>query len=88
MLLETCKISKFFTASVRRYKIRGIRNLIFYGPPEHPQFLSELLSFPFLDDGVDASDVVSRVIYSKYDKFKLERIVGTKGVKGLLEGCS
>ncbi|OAX39772.1 DUF1253-domain-containing protein [Rhizopogon vinicolor AM-OR11-026] len=71
----------------RRYKIRGIRNLIFYGPPEHPQFFSELLSFPFLDDGVEASDVVSRVIYSKYDKFRVERIVGTKGVKGLLEGC-
>ncbi|KAG2135423.1 DUF1253-domain-containing protein [Suillus clintonianus] len=70
----------------RRYKIRGIRNLIFYGPPEHPQFFSEFLSFPFLDDGVEASDVMSRVIYSKYDKFRLERIVGTKGVKGLLEG--
>lgn len=70
----------------RRYKIRGIRNLIFYGPPEHPQFFSEFLSFPFLDDGVEGSDVMSKVIYSKYDKFRLERIVGTKGVKGLLEG--
>ncbi|KAJ8584541.1 DUF1253-domain-containing protein, partial [Rhizopogon salebrosus TDB-379] len=62
----------------RRYKIRGIRNLIFYGTPEHPQFFSEFLSFPFLDDEVEASDVASRVIYSKYDKFRLERIVGTK----------
>ncbi|KAG2051932.1 digestive organ expansion factor [Suillus hirtellus] len=70
----------------RRYKIRGIRNLIFYGPPEHPQFFSEFLSFPFLDDGVEASDVMSKVIYSKYDKFRLERIVGTKGLKGLVEG--
>ncbi|KAM6494528.1 Digestive organ expansion factor [Amanita muscaria] len=26
----------------RRYKIRGIRNLIFYGPPNHPQFFTEL----------------------------------------------
>ncbi|KAJ8584268.1 DUF1253-domain-containing protein [Rhizopogon salebrosus TDB-379] len=72
----------------RRYKIRGIRNLIFYGTPEHPQFFSEFLSFPFLDDGVEASDVASRIIYSKYDKFRLERIVGTKGAKGLLEACS
>ncbi|KAG2148663.1 DUF1253-domain-containing protein [Suillus bovinus] len=70
----------------RRYKIRGIRNIIFYGPPEHPQFFSEFLSFPFLDDGVEASDIMSRVMYSKYDKFRLERIVGTKGVKSLLEG--
>ncbi|KAF9653991.1 DUF1253-domain-containing protein [Thelephora ganbajun] len=61
----------------RRYKIRGIRNLIFYGPPDHPQFFSEFLSFPFLDDGVDASDVTCRVLYSKYDFFRMERIVGT-----------
>jgi U3 small nucleolar RNA-associated protein 25 len=61
-----------------RYKIRGIRNLIFYGPPDHPQFFSEFLSFPFLDDGVDASDVTCRVLYSKYDFFRMERIVGTK----------
>jgi U3 small nucleolar RNA-associated protein 25 len=61
-----------------RYKIRGIRNLIFYGPPDHPQFFSELLSFPLLDDGVEAVDVTCRVLYSKYDFFRMERIVGTK----------
>ena len=61
-----------------RYKIRGIRNLIFYGPPDHPQFFSEFLSFPFLDGGVDVSDVTCRVLYSKYDFFRMERIVGTK----------
>lgn len=65
-------------ATFRRYKIRGIRNLIFYGPPDHPQFFSEFLSFPFLDDGVDASDVTCRVLYSKYDFLAMERIVGTK----------
>ncbi|KAE9403904.1 digestive organ expansion factor, partial [Gymnopus androsaceus JB14] len=26
----------------KRYKLRGIRNLVFYGPPDHPQFYSEL----------------------------------------------
>jgi U3 small nucleolar RNA-associated protein 25 len=84
----TCTTWFLHCLGICRYSIRGIRNIIFYGPPEHPQFFSELLSFPFLDDGVDASDVVSRVIYSKYDKFRLERIVGAKGVKGLLECCS
>lgn len=64
--------------SLYRYKIRGIRNLIFYGPPDHPQFFTEFLSFPFLDDGVDASDVTCRVLYSKYDFFRMERIAGTK----------
>ncbi|KIM69268.1 hypothetical protein SCLCIDRAFT_1208697 [Scleroderma citrinum Foug A] len=70
----------------RRYQIRGIRNVIFYGPPDHPQFFSEFLSYPFIDDGVDASDVSCRVLYCKYDRFRLERILGSAGVKGLLQG--
>ncbi|KAF5357301.1 hypothetical protein D9758_005878 [Tetrapyrgos nigripes] len=62
----------------KRYKIRGIRNLVFYGPPDHPQYYTELLSYPFLDEGVDSSDVTCRVLYSKYDWFRLERIAGTE----------
>ncbi|OSD06957.1 digestive organ expansion factor [Trametes coccinea BRFM310] len=69
----------------RRYKIRGIRNLIFYGPPDHPQFYTEYLSYPFLDDGVDASDVTCRVLYSKYDWLRLERIAGTEGAAELVK---
>ncbi|KAF5377707.1 hypothetical protein D9757_009357 [Collybiopsis confluens] len=65
-------------SSVFRYKIRGIRNLVFYGPPDHPQFYSEYLSFPFLDDGVESQDVTCRLLYSKYDWFRLERIAGTE----------
>ncbi|KAF9264165.1 digestive organ expansion factor [Marasmius fiardii PR-910] len=69
----------------KRYKIRGIRNIIFYGPPDHPQFYSELLSYPFLDDGVEASDVTCRVLYSKYDWFRLERIAGTEAAAELIK---
>ncbi|KAI0358530.1 digestive organ expansion factor [Trametes cingulata] len=69
----------------RRYKIRGIRNLIFYGPPDHPQFYTEYLSYPFLDDGVDASDVTCRVLYSKYDWLRLERIAGTEVATELIK---
>jgi U3 small nucleolar RNA-associated protein 25 len=68
-----------------RYKIRGIRNLIFYGPPDHSQFFTELLSYPFLDEGVEASDVTCRVLYSKYDWFRLERIAGTDGAVDLIK---
>lgn len=68
-----------------RYKIRGIRNLIFYGPPDHAQFYTEYLSYPFLDDGVDASDVTCRVLYSKYDWLRLERIAGTEGAAELIK---
>ncbi|KAH9892650.1 digestive organ expansion factor [Cubamyces lactineus] len=69
----------------RRYKIRGIRNLIFYGPPDHAQFYTEYLSYPFLDDGVDASDVTCRTLYSKYDWLRLERIAGTEGAAELIQ---
>ena len=68
-----------------RYKLRGIRNLIFYGPPDHAQFYTEFLSFPFLDDDVDASDVTCRVLYSKYDWLRLERIAGTEGATQLIK---
>ncbi|KAJ7824661.1 digestive organ expansion factor [Mycena olivaceomarginata] len=71
----------------KRYKIRGIRNLIFYGPPEHPQFYTELLSCPFLDEGVEAGDVTCRVVYSKYDWFRLERIAGTEGAVELIKAA-
>ncbi|KAJ7187894.1 digestive organ expansion factor [Mycena filopes] len=71
----------------KRYKIRGVRNLIFYGPPENPQFYTELLSWPFLDEGVEAADVTCRVLYSKYDWFRLERIAGTDGAVELIKAA-
>lgn len=71
-----------------RYKIRGVRNLIFYGLPDHPQFYTEFLSFPFLDDGVDASDVTCKALYCKYDWMKLERIAGTERALELLKSAS
>ncbi|KAF8907832.1 digestive organ expansion factor [Gymnopilus junonius] len=68
----------------RRYKLRGSRNIVFYGPPDHAQYFTEFMSFPFLDDGVEAGDVTCRVLFSKYDRFRLERIVGTEGAIELL----
>ena len=70
--------------STPRYKIRGIRNLVFYGPPDHPQFYTELLSYPFLDEGVTADEISCRVIYSKLDLFRLERITGSEEARELI----
>lgn len=67
-----------------RYRIRGVRNIIFYGAPEHGQFYEEFLTFPFLDEGVEPSDVTAKLLYSKYDMMRLERIVGTDAVDGLI----
>ncbi|KAI0066038.1 digestive organ expansion factor [Artomyces pyxidatus] len=68
----------------RRYRIRGIRNLVFYGPPDHAIFYTELLSFPFLDQEVEPSDVTCRVLFSQYDWFRMERIAGTKEASQLI----
>jgi U3 small nucleolar RNA-associated protein 25 len=68
-----------------RYKLRGIRNIVFYGLPDHAQFYTEFLSFPFLDEGVYPSDISCRVLYSKYDWFKIERIAGTEEAAVLIK---
>ena len=50
------------------------------------RYYAEFLSFPFLDDGVEPSDVTARLIYSKYDKMRVERIAGREGARELLSG--
>ncbi|KAF8196605.1 digestive organ expansion factor [Pholiota molesta] len=69
----------------KRYKLRGSRNVVFYGPPDHPQYFTEFLSFPFLDEGVEAADVSCRVLFSRYDRMRLERIVGTQAAVELIK---
>ncbi|KAF8600160.1 DUF1253-domain-containing protein [Ceratobasidium sp. AG-I] len=64
----------------RRYKLRAVKHITFYAPPEHAQFFTEILSFPFLDDesAPAAGDVKVTCVYSKFDYMRLERIEGTK----------
>lgn len=82
-------VSLFFacvdTLQFIRYKIRGIRNIIFYGLPDHSQYYTELLSYPFLDENVEAGDVTCKVMYCKYDVMRLERIVGSEAVVGMVK---
>jgi U3 small nucleolar RNA-associated protein 25 len=68
----------------RRYKLRGVKKVIMYGLPDNPRFYRELVngylgrsrSESMLEDGAG----VGRVIFSKWDALKLERIVGTDRV--------
>ncbi|KAI9442587.1 digestive organ expansion factor [Lactarius indigo] len=57
-------------------------------PPDHAAFYTEFLSYPFLDDDVEPSDVTCRVLYSRYDWFRMERIAGTKGASQLIKSSS
>jgi len=63
-----------------RYQIKGIRNIVFYGLPLNPHFYSEILNF------MDGSDGECSALFSKFDKFALERIVGSKRCNRMITG--
>lgn len=61
-----------------RYKIRGIKNLIVYSLPERKEF------FPEITNMLEGSDMVCRVLYSRFDLLSLEKVVGTDYAKKIL----
>ena len=65
----------------RRYRIRGVKRLIFYALPDNPIFYKEIvgnyLSVSVSEGRVDASEITARTMFSKLDALKLERIVGS-----------
>jgi len=70
----------------RRYKLKGVRRVVFYSLPGNPTFWSEvvgLLSDEFADPGEKGKQTV-RALFSRWDALKLERIVGTSRVGKML----
>lgn len=68
-----------------RYKVRGVKKVIFYGVPENPIFWSEVAKMMDVvreDDKRTKASV--RALFSKWDAMKLERIVGTERVGRLI----
>ncbi|TPX73884.1 hypothetical protein CcCBS67573_g04846 [Chytriomyces confervae] len=64
----------------RRYKIRGCKHVFFYQLPEYAQFYAELLNG--MDVGMESR---CSVVYSVYDKFRMERVVGSDRVKKMMD---
>lgn len=65
----------------RRYKIRGIKHALFYGLPEHAHFYSEIVN------RIEASnDETATILYSKYDRLKMERVLGIGRTNKMIEG--
>ncbi|XP_041353116.1 digestive organ expansion factor homolog [Gigantopelta aegis] len=62
----------------RRFKIRGIKHLIFYGLPQYPHFYYELCNM--IKDPkrrTDCDNATCTVMYSKYDAQRLAEVVGS-----------
>jgi U3 small nucleolar RNA-associated protein 25 len=57
-----------------RFRLRGIRHLIFFAPPEYPQFFPELVNL--LEEGEALPTCL--VLFTRYDAMSLQRIVGEK----------
>ncbi|KAI4329761.1 hypothetical protein MLD38_028109 [Melastoma candidum] len=59
-----------------RYKIRGIKSLIIYSLPERKEFYPEIVN---LLEG--SEEMTCSVLFSRFDHFRLERIVGSASAK-------
>ncbi|KAL8914841.1 MAG: hypothetical protein Q9171_000677 [Xanthocarpia ochracea] len=83
MLLYTERAHHF-----RRYRLKGITRIIFYGLPENPLFYREIVSgflgSSFSSSNADNRHINVRCLFSKLDLLKLERVVGTKRYLSLL----
>lgn len=68
----------------RRYVLAGVRRVVMYGLPDNPIFYREIVG-GFLakseqDMHLESGRGSARVVFSKYDVLKLERVVGSKRV--------
>jgi U3 small nucleolar RNA-associated protein 25 len=76
----------------RRYRLRGAKTIVFYGPPDHARFYADFLHTPFIQSQkgeggeveVDEGEVSSRVLFSRFDVLRLERVVGSTDARRML----
>jgi U3 small nucleolar RNA-associated protein 25 len=66
----------------RRYQLRGVRRVIMYGLPDNPKFYKEIvggyLSRSVQEGKLEPGNGSVKVIFSKWDVPKLERIAGSE----------
>jgi len=87
MFLDGSKHYLLFTERFNffyRYKLKGIRHIIFYQLPHFPHFYSEIVNAMTTSEVVGDSSVSCTVLYSRFDGFRLESVVGGARCKQLL----
>ena len=83
MLLYTGRAHHFF-----RYKLRGVKKLVFYGLPDNPVHYQELVGMvqTSVEEGrIAAGEGAVRVVFSRWDGLKLERVVGSSRVGSMMK---
>ncbi|XP_013097817.2 U3 small nucleolar RNA-associated protein 25 homolog [Stomoxys calcitrans] len=73
----------------KRTRIKGIRHIIMYQPPQWPNFYSEMINLMHTSnqnsrDGLESSMSIT-VLYTKYDCLQLNGILGSENATNLLE---
>ncbi|KAF2840669.1 U3 small nucleolar RNA-associated protein 25 [Patellaria atrata CBS 101060] len=73
----------------RRYRVRGVKKVVMYAVPDNPIFYEEIVG-GFLGETVaegktDPSEVSLRAMFSRWDGLRMERIIGTKRVNGMVK---
>ena len=71
LMLCTCRWHFF-----NRYRLRGVRHLIFSGVPEHGRFYSELVNC--LEEASESHNTSVLVLFCKFEAHAVQRIVGTE----------
>lgn len=83
MLLYSARAHHF-----RRYRLKGVRMVLFYGLPDNPIFYQEIVG-GFLGQSaasgrVGPNEAAVRAVFCKWDMLALERIVGSSRVKAMI----
>jgi U3 small nucleolar RNA-associated protein 25 len=68
-----------------RFRLKGIRHLVFYQLPTYPEFYSEIVNF--IDEGhnPELSSPTCHVLYTKFDQQSLSRVVGSARSRHMVE---
>lgn len=72
----------------RRYNVKGVKRVFMYALPENPIFYEEIardfIQSTLNEGKAEASELSIRIMISKWDGLKLERVVGSARVKTML----